>query len=377
MKRIKLFLVLFVVSISSFFVVQGIYGIFIDVTPPAVNNIKVSQNTSYTVIHELMNLDGVTYTEHSRTNYSDISIGTTVSPAVLTLEGFNSPSVETITLNSFNNTVITYRYTRKQYTLTINSSNYVTTTTPSGTYYYGQEIHLVADEYNSSNNAFVKWSNDVTNRDYTFTLTGNVTIEPIYGSSYTITYVPNNGDSQIVDYVLPNHTLGSLPTVSYDDCASGTGDYHTRQCTYVYKLEGWYKESTFVHQVNQDFVPTGDITLYAKWNKIYYANSGPFTCTGSTYIDTGIIMFNEQNADKDFVITFTVDQNNGYTGGDRGTIFADMNEKGEPYPGVHFYTQGTTDYTMNINTTGNKQKRNNTGYVTGQSVEIKKESGLV
>ena len=383
MKRIKLYAVLFIAIISSFFVIQDIYGIFVDVTIPNVNSISVSQNTSYTVVHEIMNLDGSTYTEHSRSNHN-ATIGTTVTPPVLTLEGFDSPSTVSVTLDSFTNTVITYRYTRKQYTLTINNSSYVTTTTPSGTYYYGQVIHLVADTVDSGNNPFVRWSNNETNRDYTFTLTGDVTIEPIYGLSYTVTYEPENGDSPIVTYVPQNQQLGSLPSVSYDDCASGTGDYHTRQCTYVFEFEGWYSEPTWVNQIYENYIPTSDITLYAKWNKIYYSYDGQYVCDGTNYINTGIKMFNQKNADKDFIIKFTVEQNNGFhqtyandTNDNRGSIFTNMYEVGEPYPGVQFFTYNNTAYTMNINTLGNKQKKADTGYVTGQSVEIKKENGIV
>ena len=377
MKRIKLCLVLSTMIILSLFFVGKIYGVFTKVTTPSVNKITIAQNTSYTVVHEIMNLDGTTYTEYSRDEYTSIPIGTTVSPTPLTIEGYNTPSVQTVTLNSYEDTVITYRYPRKQYTLTINNSNYVTTTTPSGTYYHGQVIHLVAAPADLDGNPFVKWSNNVTTLDYTFTMTSNVTIEPRYAENYIITYHPNNGESLIITTVSQNHSLQSVPTVTNDDCVGATGDYQTRQCTYVYKFEGWYTELTYENQVNADYVPTEDTNLYAKWNKIYYGDTGSFTCTGSNYIDTGVKLFTRENAEKNFLIKFTVDQNKGYSSGDRGSIFTNMHETGEPYPGVHFFSTNNTNYTMNINTTGSKVKNNNTGYVTGQSVAIKKENGLV
>ncbi len=378
MRRIRLSIVLLIMSISSLFLVKDIYGVFTITTMPDVNIITISQAASYTVIHETMDLNGTTYTEYSRSTGTGL-IGDTVSPNVLTLTGFDSPAVQTVTLDTFANTVITYRYPRKQYTLTINNSGLVTTSTPSGTYYYGQQIHLVADATDGNGNSFTKWSDNTTNRDYTFTLTGNKTIEPIYASGYIITYQPNNGDSPIVDIVGQNQPLGTLPTVTNDDCVGSTGDYHTRGCTYFYRFEGWYTEPGFVNRVDASFVPTGDMTLYAKWNKLYFENAGPFTCTGSNYIDTDMQLFNQLNADKDFVIKFTVDQNNGFTSssGDRGAIFADMSEVGEPFPGITFFTYNNTSYTMNINVQGHKVKDANTGYVTGQSVEIKKELGKV
>ena len=380
MKKIKLYVVLSIIFISSLFFIQGIYGFFIKITNPIINKMTISQDTSYTVVHETMNLDGTTYTEYSRLNYTDIPIGTIVVPPVLDLEGFDSPSVQAVTLEGFNNTVITYRYTRKQYTLTINNSTYVTTTTPSGTYYYGQEIHLVADATDSGGNSFVKWSNNETNPDYTFTLTDNVTIEPIYGQGYNIFYYPNNGDSIITDSVVQNQSLGSFPIVENNDCSSSTGDYETRGCSYYYKFEGWYLEPNFVTQVNETYVPQADTNLFAKWNKVYFSQDETLTCDGTNYLDTGVQMFNQLNADKDFIVKFTVDENNGYTsasGVDRGSIFVDMSEAGEPFPGVQFFTNNNGVYTMNINTTGKKVKNSNTGYVTGQSVLIKKINGIV
>ena len=380
MKRIKLYVVLSIIFISSLFFIGGIHGIFIKITNPLFNKITILQNTSYTVVHETMNLDGTSYSEYSRLNYTDIPIGTVVSPAVLDLEGFDSPSTQTVTLEGFNNTVITYRYTRKQYTLTINNSTYVTTTTPSGTYYYGQEIHLVADSVDSGGNSFVKWSNNETNPDYTFTLTDNVTIEPIYGQGYNIFYYPNNGDSIIADSVVQNQSLGSFPTVENNDCTSSTGDYETRGCSYYYKFEGWYLEPNFLTQVNETYVPQADTNLFAKWNKVYFSQDETLTCDGTNYLDTGVQMFNQLNADKDFIVKFTVDENNGYTsasGVDRGSIFVDMREGSEPFPGVQFFTNNSGVYTMNINTTGKKVKNSNTGYVTGQSVVIKKINGIV
>ena len=65
MKRIRLSIVLLIMSISSLFLVRDIYGIFTITTMPDVNIKTVSQAASYTVIHETMDLNGTTYTEHS------------------------------------------------------------------------------------------------------------------------------------------------------------------------------------------------------------------------------------------------------------------------------------------------------------------------
>ncbi len=381
MKKLKKYLVIFILILFSFLTVKKIYGFFTVSTDVKINTFTLNRKTTYTVIHELMNTDGTTYTEHSRLEFADVLIGTSVTPALLPpLEGFTPPSRETVVLNSYANTVITYRYTRNQYTLTVNDSNLVTGT-PSGTYYYDELIHLVAAETNTSGGRFVKWSDETTDRDYTFNLTDNVTIGPIYTEGHIITYEPNNGEDPITTTLEENHPLGTLPTVTYNDCVGETGSYADRQCTYYNKFEGWYKEPTFVNKVDETFVPTSDITLYAKWNKLYYANYDTFTCSGSNYIDTGIFMFNKENVEKDFIVKFTVEENNGFTPGSDikfGTIFTDMNETGDPFPGLHFYSTDNDHYTMNINnTTGIRVKDEHTGYVTGQEVVIKKHRGKV
>ncbi len=386
MNRIKLYVALILLSISPFFAVKDIYCIFKVETESSINAVTISQDTSYTVVHELMDVNGTTYTVYGIPDTFSAQIGDVVQPEVLNLTslnlvGFNAPAVQTVTLDSFANRVITYRYPRKQYTLTITNSNYVTTTTPSGKYYHGQVISLEADATDNNGNPFVKWSDNTTNLNKSFTMTDNITIGPIYGLTYTITYEPNNGDSPIIDNVTQNQPLGSLPTVTNDDCVGSTGDYLTRQCTSVYELEGWYRESTFANKVNEDYVPTGDTTLYAKWNKIFYAKDS-IVCDGTTIEHTGIKIFDQINADKDFIVKFTVNANNGWVntnGGDnRGTIFTDMDETGDPWPGIHFYTDSTPyKYVMNANIPGNKYKNTDSGYVLDQEVTIKKDRGLI
>ena len=385
-KNKLIYLVVFIISFLSLFFVKGINAYFTKKTDPVLNQLSIQKNTSYTIVHEVMDLNG-NYTEQSRVTISNVPIGTVVSPDLLSetdlpREGFDLPQKQTVTLNSFTDTVITYQYPRKQFNLTINDSNYVTTSTPSGTYYYGTEIHLVANETDGDGNSFVKWSNNETNRDYTFHLTKNTTIEPLYSESYTITYVPNNGDSPFTEQVEENNPITTFPDVEYNDCNGETGTYEQQGCTYVYKLLGWYKDSNFTNKVDESFVPTEDTTLYAKWNKIYYRNDGPVVFDGDDIIYTDVMLYNEDNADKDFIVTFTVDDYQGYNPTNnkdkRATIFQDMNEN-DPYLGVQFFHDDNSYY-VNVNSSANNADRvkdPNTRYTTGQKVILKRENGIV
>ena len=371
MKRYGLLIVL-VMIISSFFDVRGISAYLVSSTNPENNTFLVKDTTTYTVVHRQMNLDGTTYTVVSQTNY-EVPIGTTVSPAVNTYTGFVTPAVQTVTLNSFTNTVITYTYDRVLCHLTITDSQYVTTSTPTGDYYYGTEIHLIADAVNNLGNSFIGWTNNVANRDYTFVITEDTTIGPCYSISYQVTFQPNNGDSTTTTTVAQNQSVGSFPTVTNDDCDPGTGTYEQRNCTYYYAFTGWYLESNFIHQVNESYVPTSDVTLYAKWNKLYF-HQDLEQFNNDHILDTGVSLFSQENAFKNFIVSFVVDSTG--TMESRDVVFADMNETGDPYPGVN-YRWFNNKFNINANVAIGNKKNNNVNYTVGNKVVIKRENGIL
>ena len=374
MKKFKLFTSFCIIMSLSLFI-TGIYGYFKMMTPQVINRLSIKDKTTYTVIHETMNLDGTNYTEYFTEQY-EVTLGTTVTPSTLDITGFYAPATQTVTLNTFQDTVIRYKYGRKKYELTINNPQFVTTSTPSGEYYYGTEIHLVADEEDGEGHSFTKWSDNSIDRDYTFQLTDDTTIGPIYSDMYQITYQPNNGDSTISRTITSGNPIGFLPHVEYDDCSGTTGDYISRGCTYVYQFEGWYTEPTLENEVNEQYVPDHNITLYAKWNKIYYYHDDAYQFTGNNFIDTQIQLFSETNADKDFIVSFVLDDFVGIASGDRAALFADMSEKGEPYPGVQFRYL-SNNFNINANAKSGIYKKNqNVNFAVGDKFVMKRVDGI-
>ena len=381
--------ILFIVILFlSLFLIQGLYCYLTDTSEVVANTISIKDTTSYTVVHQKMNLDGITYSPYFSETI-EVPLGTEMTPPVDTITGFISPATQTVLLNTFNNTVITYSYDREQYHLTINDSNYVNTETPSGDYYYGTEITLTANEYDSNNNPFIKWSNNNTNRTYTFTITEDTTIGPVYAEGYEITFEPNGG-SPIPNVIerYENQALGTLPVVTRDDCATTTGSYSERGCTYAYRFEGWFTEQEFIHQVNEDYVPNRDMTLYAKWNKVYFHDDEE-VFNGNNMIDTEIALFSEQNADKDFIVTFTLtDMENGQgVGGEkRAVLFSDLNETGPVYPGTMFRYdtdnkikdfQIVANVNSGDNTYGGRKTSTVSDFEVGMTVVMKRESGVL
>lgn len=386
MRKIKVS-ILIVFHFFILFFVGGIYCYSTD-SQSLTNTISIKNTTTYTVVHQKMDLDGVNYTTYFSETI-EVPLGTEVTPPVDTITGFISPNTQTVLLNTFNNTVITYSYDREQYHLTINDSNYVTTETPTGDYYYGTVITLVANEYDNNNNPFLKWSNNNTNRTYTFTITEDTTIGPVYAEGYEITFEPNGGSP--IPSVLErfeNQALGALPVVTRDDCATTSGSYSERGCTYAYRFEGWFTEPEFINQVNEDYVPNRDMTLYAKWNKVYFHDDQE-VFNGKNMIDTEIALFSEQNANKDFIVTFTLtDMKNGQgVGGEkRAVLFSDLNEISPVFPGAMFRydtTNSVRDFQIvaNVNpgdnTYGGRMTTTVSDFEVGMTFVMKRESGIL
>ena len=377
MKKFKLFASLCVIVSLSLFV-TGIYGYFKMATSPAVNTLTVCDKTTYTVVHKTMNTDGTTYSDYFTESY-EVTIGTTVTPATLTpaqLPGFTAPATQTVTLNSFQNTVITYLYTRNQYDLIITNPQYVNpnTSTPAGTYYYGTTIHLEADPDDGYGNNFIKWSNNNTNRIYEFTLEEDTTIGPIYTDTYQVTYVLNNGDPNQTRTVDNGDPINYLPNVTYNDCTGSSGDRIADGCTYDYELVGWYTESTFENQVNEQYAPDHDVTLYAKWNKVFFYQEDSEVFNADHLVDTGIPLFNAFNSGKDFIVEFTIDDfaNDNV---DRAVLFADMEETADPYPGIQFRWFGG-NFNVNANANDKNHKKNDpVNASVGDKIVLKKENG--
>lgn len=378
MKKFKLFVGLCVFMALSLFI-TGIYGYFKMTTSPAVNTLSVKDKTTYTVVHKTMNIDGTTYSDYFTENY-EVTLGTTVTPATLTsaqLPGFTAPATQTVTLNSFQNTVITYLYTRNQYDLIITNPQHVnaSTSTPAGRYYYGTAIHLEADADDGNGNNFIKWSNNNTNRIYEFTLEEDTTIGPIYTDTYQVTYVLNNGDPNETRVVNNDEPINYLPNVSYNDCTGSTGDRIADGCTYDYELVGWYTEPTFENQVNEQYAPDHDVTLYARWNKVFFYQEDSEIFNADHLIDSDIALFSAFNSGKDFIVEFRIDSfaNDNV---DRAVLFADMEETADPYPGVQFrWFQNS----FNVNANGNdKNHKKNTAVTVspGAKIILKKENGL-
>ena len=103
-----------------------------------------------------------------------------------------------------------------------------------------------------SNYTFEGW---YTNKNYDTQIsertipTNNTTYYAKWISNYNITFVTNGGTSISNRTVARKSQIGSLPTPVKEG----------------YKLVGWYSEPEFENSITSTYVPTEDMTLYAKW----------------------------------------------------------------------------------------------------------------
>ena len=158
-------------------------------------------DTSYKVIHKLMNLDGSTY-KTEKEEIIKTKSGTNVTPAVNYYIGFTSPKEQTKLVLADGSTEIIYNYVRNKYSFNLNNSLNINLngSTVSDDYYYGSTIKLNAtlqegivwDRWITPNISLIKNPNSISTSfvmpDYDVEVTPGVSL-----NSYTISYDLNGG----------------------------------------------------------------------------------------------------------------------------------------------------------------------------------------
>ncbi|MBR3049103.1 MAG: InlB B-repeat-containing protein [Bacilli bacterium] len=214
-------------------------------------------DTPYKVIHkkQKLSLDGYDIAE---TENKTGTTGEPVTPAVKSYTGFTSPTTQTTTIKGDGTTEIVYEYNREKYDFSFNNNEFVISSKEAGKYAYGTEITLAAKSREGY--TFTKWNNNETNNPYTFTLSSNLTIEPVYtANTYQVEYKNNNADAtgemsnQELTYDQSKKlSANSFELVGYEfngwnTKADGTGTPYADEATVT------------------NLAKSGIVTLYAQW----------------------------------------------------------------------------------------------------------------
>lgn len=338
-------------------------------------NFSPNEDTIYTVNHKYPKLNGGydIDTEELR--------GTTdsyVTPAHKEKHGFTGPDLQRVQIKPNGSTVVDYVYTRDDYTFNITDRTYVTNSTEDGSYPFETEIEVHASEragYDFS------WSDGNTDYDRTISLSDNLSLSTIYtphnDTKYTVIHKLRdlNSDTyttkETMVYYDTTDKVVTPPTNEYQGFVSpeekslkilgdgtatleylyereeytikfnsnGGSDVSNKVLTYGEKLGtldvpeypnndfiGWFTLETGGEPVDENFVPTDDMTLYAHWNynpfPIVFSKQGACTFNGSEgnitgedcseyygvdHIDTNIALYSTDNYNKDYEIGFYID----------------------------------------------------------------------
>ncbi len=177
-----------------------------------------ANDVQYKVIHRVENADG-TFTDTTETFTAKTD--SSVSPDVNDYgAGFNMPSVQTVTVTGDGNTVVTYEYTRKEFTLTLDYGN---GTSVAGMLKYGATINYPSEqELTKEGYSFVGWSPE------------NITTMPAQNTLITAQW---QADTYTISYDLAGGSIDGTNPASYTvDTADFTLVNPTRR---GYTFAGW------------------------------------------------------------------------------------------------------------------------------------------
>ncbi|MBR5418860.1 InlB B-repeat-containing protein [Candidatus Saccharibacteria bacterium] len=194
----------------------------------------VKEVTTYKVLHEKMNADGMTYTlEKTEVLYA--TVGDVVTPDVYEYEHYVTPEKQTVTVAKNGTTLIDYRYNLEKFELTIYNEEFVNGG-KSGNYYYGKEFSL--DAVAREGYDFAGWSDASQSSQTHFVLTEDKVIGPNYAAHvYEVNFHANDEratgemEAQKIIYdkeTALNETGFKIPGYSlrWNTQADGSGTYY-------------------------------------------------------------------------------------------------------------------------------------------------------
>ena len=153
---------------------------------------------------------------------------------------------------------------------------------------------------------------------------------------YVVTLDPNEGSVTPTTIDVPQgNAIGELPAPTHDTLF----------------FDGWYDALTDGNRIDREYVPTGNMTIYARWAPVdsfptVFEHAGACTFNGAgvnmtgaecseyandEFINTNISLFSQENIGLDFEITFdvsNVDLTN-ISNINREALIANKNELGE------------------------------------------------
>ena len=251
---------------------------------------RANTNTKYTVNHYQQNMDGSSYpTEPSETEALTGTTATTVTPAVKSYDGFNSPSAQTVTIAGDGSTEVNYYYPRLVYTFTLDAyTNGGTSEVPSIEVIHGATIGAVPPDAQKGCNDFTGW--------YTKPV-GGVKITPEFVIEYDMKTLYAQFSDDVRTYpIIYNAGANGTGTVAAGTKTCGE-DATLSSSTFTrdgYAQTGWSLTDgdAQAYALGGTYTANAALTLYPVWTLVTYnltyeglngaTNSNPTTYTIET-----------------------------------------------------------------------------------------------
>lgn len=242
-------------------------------------------NSSYTVKHHYMNLEGK-YSDEAEllvTETLNAQVGNSVTPDIKARIGFTKPNTQTVIVKADGSTVVDYYYARNKYKVTLTKDDNINTTNQisiNGEYYYGANVKVSATVKANTEQYTYSWKRwessnttllaNSTDKDYAFTMpAGNIMLKAT-GSNST------NGYSVVVNvrYQDVNGNWGK-----YESVINANYNYGST-VTWNKNADATYKAVNYSEKVTGNIVKNIDIerNKYTQTVMVRYENAdGSFT----------------------------------------------------------------------------------------------------
>ena len=229
-------------------------------------------------------------------------------------------------------------------------------------------IKIIRVNYLSNNNANPDLSS--INRYYDTTIESRIVLGNNRNStiSYTVTlknYDLSSTKYSGIEFVGDNNNIEVV--VSGINVGDTISALESKDITITFKFKN------NVYNTNNNIVNSTLKFLFD--NSDYsYEQEEDLILDGTNYLNTGIPLFSRENANKDFEASFVLESfPNGQT--NMAVIFGNLNETGNPYPGILVRYQNGISLVANVNV--NDRKENPINLQVGNKMVIKRVNGIL
>ena len=246
--------------------------------------------TTYTVKHYKMNIDGITYAEpevETKTGKAN----TTVTPEVKSYTGFTSPSTKTVNLESNGTTVVEYYYARNKYAVNLTMGEGIAEVNGAGYYYYEQEVPISAEM--SSGYTFDYWVDGGQNKNQNSKLTikmgaSDITIiamakETENNTSYAQSQISSANNSIYDDDYTSYAQTQSSSTTTTNKSNSSSNSNKTSSGTTSSKKQTTTSNKQTSKKENSSSEPSVTVTSDANKDTTYIVKHYKMNVDGETY----------------------------------------------------------------------------------------------